>query len=278
VTASTTPPSFEQAGLELERRGPITILTLNRPERLNALSQDVIRGLNAVVAQLAVDLSQRVLIITGAGRGFCSGTDLKDQATAGPWVEGVGEVQARYALQEAVGRVTFGLRHIPQPVIAVVNGVAAGGGLSLALAADIRIAEPAARFSAAFVKLGVSGGDLGSSWLVPQALRFDHAAELLYTGRMVESQEAERIGLVTHLVDEGQGMAAALALAEEMVQLAPFTTRMTKSLLNLAQEGLTMAQMLEYENRTQILMTQTEDFAEGVDAFAQRRPASFTDH
>jgi enoyl-CoA hydratase len=269
----------EQIGSEIlvERRGPVTILTLNRPERLNALSFSLLRHLHRILDELEHDFEQRVVILAGAGRGFCSGTDLKNRASGARWKEGVGDIQGAYALQESVGRLVVRLRQIPQPVIAVVHGVAAGGGLSLACAADLRIAEPAARFNAAFVKLGVSGGDMGSSWFLPRIMGFERAADLLYTGRMLDAQEAQASGLVSHIVEPGEGLTAAMCLANEMCTLAPFTTRMTKSLLNLSRDGATLAQMIEMENRTQILMTQTQDFAEGVLALAERRPASFYD-
>lgn len=266
------------AGLTVEERGAVTVLTLDRPERLNALSHDLLRALHATLDALAADSRRRVIVLRGAGRAFSAGTDLKDQAAGARWLDGVGDVQTAYALQEAVGQLILRLRRIPQPVIAVVHGIAAGGGLSLACAADVRIAEPGAQFSAAFVRLGVSGGDLGSSWLLPRIVGFERAAELLLTGRTVDSDEAERIGLVTRRAGAGAGLEQALELAEAMTRLAPFTTRMTKSLLNLSRDGATLEQMIEYENRTQILMTQTDDFAEGVRAFAERRPATFTDH
>jgi enoyl-CoA hydratase len=261
----------------VERCGPVTVISLNRPERLNALSFSLLRRLHQTLDDLEHDFDQRVVILAGAGRGFCSGTDLKDRASGVQWKEGVGDVQGAYALQEAVGRLVMRLRQIPQPIIAVIHGVAAGGGLSLACAADLRIAEPAARFNAAFVKLGVSGGDMGSSWFLPRIMGFERAAELLYTGRMIEAPEALESGLVSHLVAEGEGLASAHRLAAEMCALAPFTTRMTKSLLNLSRDGATLSQMVEMENRTQILMTHTQDFTEGTLAFAERRPASFSD-
>jgi len=265
-------------GLHIERRGAITVLTLDRPERLNALSHGMLRSLHTVLDVLAGDYSQRFVLLRGSGRGFCAGIDLKDQASGATWVEGVGKIQASYALQEAVGELILKMRRVPQPVVPVVQGVAAGGGLSLACAADIRIAEPGARFNAAFSKLGVSGGDLGSSWLLPRIVGFDHAAELLYTGRMIDADEAARIGLFSRVVAEGSGFDSAMALIDEMSQVAPWTSRMTKSLLNLSRDGVSLQQMIEYENRTKIMMAQTQDFAEAVDAFVQRRSPSFTDH
>lgn len=264
-------------GLRVERDGPVTTVTLDRPERLNALSYAVIRGLARILEELRGDPAQRVVLLTGAGRAFSAGIDLKEQAADEVWDERVGRVQERYALQQAVADLVLGLRRIPQPVIAVVTGVAVGGGLSLACAADIRIAEPAAAFSAAFVRIGASGGDMGSSYFLPRIIGWDLAAEMLYTGRTVGAEEAGRIGLVTRLALTGEGMAAARALAEEMLAVAPMSTRMTKSLLNLSRDGATLEQMLEYENRTQILLAHTEDFAEGVSAFGERRPARFGD-
>lgn len=264
-------------GLRVERDGPVTTVVLDRPERLNALSYSVIRGLRATLDELREDLAQRVVVLTGAGRAFSAGIDLKEQAAGELWDERAGRVQERYALQQAVADLVLGLRRIPQPVIAVVTGVAAGGGLSLACAADIRIAEPAAAFSAAFVRIGASGGDMGSSYFLPRIVGWDLAAEMLYTGRTVDAAEAERIGLVTRLAATGEGMAAARSLAAEMLAVAPMSTRMTKSLLNLSRDGATLEQMLEYENRTQILLAHTEDFAEGVSAFGERRPARFGD-
>jgi len=264
-------------GLRVERDGPVTTVVLDRPERLNALSYSVIRGLRATLDELREDPAQRVVVLAGAGRAFSAGIDLKEQAAGEVWDERAGRVQERYALQQAVADLVAGLRRIPQPVIAVVAGVAAGGGLSLACAADIRIAEPAAAFSAAFVRIGASGGDMGSSYFLPRIIGWDRGAEMLYTGRTVGAAEAERIGLVTRLVPAGEGLAAARSLAAEMLAVAPMSTRMTKSLLNLSRDGATLEQMLEYENRTQILLAHTEDFAEGVSASGERRPARFRD-
>lgn len=264
-------------GLRVERNDGVTTLVLNRPQRLNALNYATIRALARVLDELRTDTTQRVVVLTGAGRAFSAGIDLKEQAAGTPWVTGVGHVQERYALQEAVANLVAELRRIPQPVIAVVNGVAAGGGLSLACAADIRIAEPAATFSAAFVRIGASGGDLGSSYFLPRLVGWEQAAELLYTGRTISADEAERIRLVSRVVPEGEGLTAARELAAQMLAVAPMSTRMTKSLLNLSRDAATLEQMLEFENRTQALLTQTEDFAEGVRAFTERRTAKFSD-
>ncbi|WZH52458.1 MAG: enoyl-CoA hydratase-related protein [Nocardioides alkalitolerans] len=270
-------PLEEGDPLQVERIGPVTVLTLARPERLNALSHGMLRRLGEVLDGLMYDYEQRVVVLAGEGRAFCAGMDLKGQADGARWVDGVGAIQTTYAIQEVVARVITRLRDVPQPVVAAVHGIAAGGGLSLACAADVRVAEPGARFSAAFARLGVSGGDMGSSWFLPRIIGFERAAEALYTGREIGGEEAERIGLVAHLVPAGRARAEAIAIAERMCEVAPFTTRMTKSLLNASRDGVALRHHLELENRTQVMMTATDDFREACDAFGERRPAAFRD-
>lgn len=263
--------------IEIERRGPVTVLTLSRPERLNALSHGLLRRLDEVLDELMSDYAQRVVVLAGAGRAFCAGMDLKGQAEGDVWVEGAGPTQTIYALQEAVGRVMAKLRDVPQPLVAAVHGVAAGGGLSLAAACDLRVAEPDTRFVASFVKLGVSGGDMGSSWFLPRIVGWENAARILYTGREVGADEALAMGLVGEVVDAGTARDRAVELAEQMCATSPFGLRQTKSLLNLSRDGLSLRHQLELENRTQVMATTTADFAEGGRAFADRRAPEFED-
>jgi enoyl-CoA hydratase len=170
------------------------------------------------------------------------------------------------------------LREIPQPVIAAIHGPAVGGGLALAAAADLRLADTTARFNAAFIRLGLSGGDDGASWFLPRLVGPAKAAEILYTGRFVEAEEAERIGLVNHVVEEGTLLQAAEELAGEILQNSPFGIRMTKELLNYTLDAPSLRQAIEMENRTQALCLMTDDFDEGMRAFAERRPARYRDH
>jgi enoyl-CoA hydratase len=267
----------DQESVAVERHGPVTVLTLNRPDRLNALSHGLLRRLDELLDELIYDYAQRVVVLAGAGRGFCAGVDIKAQAEGASWVEDAGPTQTIYALQEAVGRLIAKLRDIPQPIVASVNGVAAGAGLSLAAAADVRVGEPGARFIASFVKLGASGGDLGSSWFLPRIVGWERAARMLYTGRAIDAAEALEIGLLGELVDTGAARNRAIALAQEMCASAPFGLRQTKSLLNLSRDGLSLRHQLELENRTQVMTTATADFAEGGRAFAERRDPVFRD-
>lgn len=259
----------------LERADGIGVVTLDRPERLNAISVELIEDFHAVLDDLDRDLATRVVVLTGAGRGFCSGTDLKEGVDV--WPEPVGKVQARYRLQQRLARVVVRMREIPQPLVAAVHGPAAGGGLVFAAACDLRVADETARFNAAFIRIGLSAGDVGASWFLPRLLGPAMAAELMYTGRFVDADEARRIGLVSRVTPPGDDVAAARAFAEEILQNSPLGVRMTKELLNLSLDAPALRQMLELENRTQILSTFTADFEEGTAAFADRRPANYTD-
>lgn len=258
-----------------ERRDGIAVLTLNRPERRNAYDLSTVEEIHAVCNELDADLATRVLILTGAGPAFCAGIDLKEGVDA--WPEQVGKVQARYRLQRRLASMVLRLREIPQPVIAAIHGPAVGGGLALAAAADLRVADTTARFNAAFIRLGLSGGDDGASWLLPRLVGPAVAAEILYTGRFVDADEALRIGLVNKVVQEGDLAEAALNLAAQILENSPFGIRMTKELLNYSLDAPALRQAMEMENRTQVLCLMTEDFDEGVRAFTERRPANYQD-
>jgi len=259
----------------LESNDGIAILTLSAPERLNAYSLAMVEEIHAVFDELDRDLQARVLILTGAGRAFCAGIDLNEDLDA--WPERVGKVQARYRLQKRLASMVVRMREIPQPVIAAIHGPAVGGGLALAAAADIRLADPTARFGAAFIRLGLSGGDDGSTWLLPRIVNPSVAAELLYTGRLIAADEALRIGLVSRITEAGRHVDVARDLAREMLANSPFGIRMTKELLNFSLDAPALRHAIELENRTQTLCLLTEDFQEGTRAFAERRQARYQD-
>ena len=185
---------YETLSVERVEDG-IAIATLNRPERMNALTFAGFAELRALAEEIGADESIRALVITGAGRGFCAGLDLDDAARLSEM-----SVPEMFAGQEQWAGAIAALRRMPTPVIAAVNGAAAGAGFGLALAADVRIASEAARFNAAFVRIGLSGGDVGVSWLLPRIVGFGHAAELLLTGRLIGADEAFRLGIVNRVV------------------------------------------------------------------------------
>ena len=253
----------------------IALLTLNRPERLNAVNLAMYDELEDVLDRLAADQNTRVVIITGAGRGFCSGQDLKDLG-ADQEASGLGRVQFGMAWQARASGLVRQIHRLPQPVIAAVNGAAAGAGLTIALAADTRVASPTAKLNAAFVRIGLSGADMGTSYFLPRIIGPTAATELMYTGRLVDATEAERLGLVLRVVDDV--VADALTIARAITANSPFGVVMTKQVLwqNIDAPSLEAAQALE--NRTQILASMTADADEAVGAFLEKRSPTFHNH
>src|SRR5687768_16766894 len=193
-------------------RPGITLLTLDRPERLNAMSRELVADLHSALDEIAADRNCRVVVLTGEGRGFCSGLDLKETGDSARQVEGEadGGPPAGMRMQQHIATLIPQLRRLPQPVIAAVNGPATGGGLALALACDVRIAAESACFNVAFIRVGLSGCDIGVSYLLPRLIGASRAFELLLTGRMVDAAEADRIGLVLKVVPDTEVLDAAL--------------------------------------------------------------------
>jgi len=260
------------------RHDGIALLTLNRPARLNALSQPAVRRLCAELDALAHDDSARVLILTGAGRGFCAGWDLTSPLTRrdGQPLEGAPTVADLMAGQELFAGMVRKLRALDKVVIAAVNGVAVGAGFALTLGADIRLAARSASFHVGAVRIGLTAGECGISYHLPRLVGAARAFELMLTGRPVPADEAERIGLVAALVDDAQLLPRALDMAAQVLRNSPYATRHTKQLMwtNLEAPGLDAA--LEVENRAQVLALQTEDFREASAAFAEKRAPRFT--
>jgi enoyl-CoA hydratase len=255
-------------------RPGIRLLTLDRPDRLNAMSHELVADLHAALDDVAADRGCRVVVLTGAGRGFCAGLDLKGTGPA-PGSEGLGRPQAGLVAQQHIATLVPHLRSLRQPVVAAVNGPAAGGGLALALAADVRIAATSARFNVAFVRIGLSGCDIGVSWLLPRLIGASRAFELLLSGRIVESDEADRIGLVTRVVPDDRLLDEALDVAGSIAANSPFGVWMTKEVMWSNLEVGSLQAGIDLENRTQILTTFSDDQREAVAAFLERRPPRF---
>lgn len=258
--------------LIVERREGVAIVKLNRPDRLNAISFAMFDELHALCADLARDPATRVVILTGEGRAFCSGIDLDEAATL-PEMSTT-EISAK---QEYWASTVAKLRALPQPIIAAINGAAAGGGLSLALAADIRIGSPQARLNAAFIRVGLTSADLGVSWALPRVVGLGRAAELMYTGRFVEADEAREIGLLNSVVPEESLLPATLELAADIASNSPHGVRFTKRALQANVDAPSLETALELENRGQALATRTEDMVEALRAFREKRSPVFKD-
>lgn len=252
----------------------IRVLTLDKPERLNAIDFDGVRELHERLDEIAADRSCRVVILTGAGRGFCAGLDLK--AFGGFGDSASDRVGAGMRFQELIAGLVPKMRGLPQPIIAAVNGPATGGGLAFALASDVRIASRAATFAVSFIRVGLSGCDIGVSYLLPRLVGAARAFELMLTGRKFDAAEADRIGMVTRVVDDSALMEAAFETARLIRANSPFGVWMTKEVMWANLETPSMAAAIDRENRTQILAQHSGDMAEAVAAFLAKRPADFS--
>jgi len=253
------------AEVEVTRDGAVLTITLNRPDVLNALNRAVHAGIYAALEQ-AKDPAVRAVVITGAGRGFCVGQDLQEFSS------GAGDVAQN--LRDNYHRNVLAIRALEKPVIAAVNGAAAGAGMSLALACDARIAADSASFVPAFIKIGLVP-DSGGTWLVRRLLGAARAFEWLTTGRRVDAEEARSMGLVNEVVPTDHLQARAHEVAELYAAMPTRAVWHTKRLLDAAEDA-TFAEQLELEASTQAELTKTPDFTEGVAAFLEKRDAHFT--
>jgi enoyl-CoA hydratase len=254
----------------------VRLLRMNRPAQLNAMTAELCQELHEQLSSIAPERSCRAVILTGAGRAFCAGLDLHGYGAA-PGNDGSDDPRDRLANQQHMSTLVLALRDLPQPVIAAVNGPAAGFGLALALACDIRFAAPEAVFRAAFINIGVSNCDMGTSWLLPRLIGASRSHELMLTGRRVDAREALGIGLVADVVDADQLSARALQAAAQIASLAPWGVRLTKRGMWSALEIPSEQAAIEYEDRQQIMATFGRALPEAVDAFLNKRDAEFAD-
>lgn len=255
--------------LDLRREDDgVVVLTLDRPQRYNALTRAMFDEIVAVTAELGADDDVRAVVLAGAGRAFCGGYDIDD---AGDFA--ALDPAAALALQDAGVRAVRAVHDLAKPVVAAVAGPAVGGGLSLALAADMRVAAPDARFQAIFIRLGLSGADMGTSWLLPRLVGRGLAAELLYTGRAIGAEEAGRIGLVNRVVGDGEQLDAALELARAVTAHSPTAVMLTKRALQANTDAPSFAAALETEARAQALLFADPRVHEAVRAVRTRRDA-----
>ncbi len=258
--------------LLVEREGAIDWLTLNRPESLNALSRTMMLELQHYFGKLYTDHDVRVVIMMGAGRGFCSGLDLKEDRSD----EGSGPVSG-LRTQRRVSEIMMRMRRAPQPVISLINGPASGGGFGLALASDIRIACPSARMNAAFIRIGLSACDVGVSYFLPRLIGASAASELLLTGNFIDGERAYALGLVSSLVAPEALKATGRQMAEDILRNSPIGVRLTKECLAMSIDAPSLESVVAMEDRQQILIAATGDMREGVTAFMEKRPPRYQD-
>jgi 2-(1,2-epoxy-1,2-dihydrophenyl)acetyl-CoA isomerase len=253
-----------------EVKDSIATLTLNRPERLNALGDTLRDDLYAAVLRASQDAAIRVMVVTGSGKGFCAGGDVKA-------MNEVKEGRAERPLIDKVAplrdRVLLAMRDAPQPIIAAVNGAAAGAGMNLALGCDIRLASTSAKFTQAFVKRGLHP-DWGGTYFLPRLVGMAKACELIFTGDVIDAQEALRLGVVSAVHPPEELMPAAYELARKIAAGPPIAIRLAKRALYHSQD-VDLRAALEFETFAQNIASETEDAREGIRAFVEKRPAAF---
>jgi enoyl-CoA hydratase len=263
------------ADIELSSpRDGVSLITMNRPDKLNAMTSEMVEMLHETLSSVSRNRDTRVVILTGAGRGFCAGLDLGGYGEA-PGYQWNGSVERGFAVQKHIASLIPRLRSLSQPVISAVNGPASGGGFALVLGSDIRIASTTARFNAAFIRIGLSACDIGTSWLLPRLIGAARAQELMLTGRLFDSDEALRIGLVTEVVPQEALLESALSKAEEIKQNTPLGVALTKEGMWSALENPGMQAAIDMENRQQIMASFSDDARETRRARSEGRPATY---
>jgi enoyl-CoA hydratase/carnithine racemase len=257
--------------LLIEHEEGVDRVTLNRPDRLNALDPTLIDALNDYFAGLQRNRSTRVVVLKGAGSSFCAGLDLKHAMARRAGQQEPPGVTESLDSQRRIADIVMLMRRCPQPIVALVHGAAAGGGFALALAADIRIASKSARMNCAFIKLGVGGCDIGSSYFLPRLVGVSVASELILTGRFINAERALAVGLVSEVVEESQLIDAAAPYVEAMMAASPVALRLSKECLNMSTDAGSLEAVIAMEDRNQVLCSRSEDFNEGIRAFLEKR-------
>ena len=231
-------------------KSEIMLVNLNRPDKLNAVNQEMLTELTDLWARLKHDFSIRVVILRGSGeKGFCGGVDVKEALT-----EELMHVPSFYEYQSLLANLQLAMRNMPQPIISLVHGAAAGAGFSFAMAADIRIISPDARFSAFYINVGLGGADMGSSYFLPRLIGAGRAYEFLLTGRFMSADEAMSLGFASRCVERDKLLDTALELANEIVSKDPIAIRLTKEAINKNLDCASLEAALRMEDRNQVLM------------------------
>ncbi|MBD3215272.1 MAG: enoyl-CoA hydratase/isomerase family protein [Candidatus Lokiarchaeota archaeon] len=276
---------YETIKFELKENG-IGILSLNRPDKLNAISFQMEEELHDLLDNLSTNLDCRVLILRAEGRIFSAGTDLQEGLILNSKKKPEGYDQFYYLEvpeplkrkiyhQWRISELIIKIREISQPVIALIHGSAAGGGLGFILASDIRIATPDAKFINASINIGLTGADMGSSYFLPRLIGMSKAAEIMYTGKALTGEEAKEIGLVSDLVDKGNLLEKGHEIAEEMLTKSPLGLRLTKRAINLTLDSPSLNNVLQFENSSIILAFSSKDMIEASTAFFKKKKPTY---
>jgi enoyl-CoA hydratase len=274
----TLTPGAPLQNLTLDYPRPeVAVLRLARPESLNALSWELTRELHEALDELDANNRCRVVVLTGEGRAFCAGLDLKEQGNTGALTDGASGPRAGLIAQNKMASLIPHMRRIQQPLIAAINGPAYGGGFALALGCDIRIAARSARLCTQFIRVGVSGCDIGVSYMLPRLIGASRAHDLILSARVVTAEEAERYGIVTRLVEDGEAVDAALTLADELCDFTPFGVFATKQVMWANLEVGSLEIGIQLENRNQIMAGSGGETQEAAAAFFEKRKPHWSD-
>ena len=241
------------------------------------MNPQLVADLQDYFGRLYTDHSVRIVVLRGAGRAFCAGLDLKERSNRADAATTVSSSpQAGLVSQRSISEIVMRMRRCPQAIISLVHGPACGGGFALALASDIRIAGESARMNAAFIRIGLSACDIGVSYFLPRLVGVSVASELMMTGRFINADRALRVGLVSEVVSDNRLAEAAQPYIDEMLTTSPLGLRLTKECLNMSVDAGSLEAAIAMEDRNQILCAQTNDFREGISAFLEKRPPSYT--
>ena len=262
---------MDYANLTLKSEGPVLWVTLNRPDRLNAMNRAMVDELRHLFTDLYWRHEIRAVVLAGAGRAFCAGLDLKEDNDGGVFND-PGRGLTR---QRSISEIVIAMRRCPQPIVALVQGAASGGGFALALASDIRVATPDVRMNAAFIRIGLSACDIGVSYFLPRMIGASAASQYMLTGRFIDAERGRALGLFASVVDAGALEAEARAYLKDMLHATPLGLRLTKEALNHAIDASSLEAAIAMEDRNQILCVQGPDFREGISAFLEKREPKY---
>ncbi len=263
--------------VNVEKMRPhVSVVRLNRPEQLNAMSIELCLELRDTLEQIGRDNDCRIIVLTGSGRAFCSGLDLKDDSAI-PNIEGLPIPRIGPHAMRIYSKLVPTMRQVPQPIIAAINGAAYGGGLCLALAADLRVASESALFNATGIVNGLTSTELGASWLLPRLIGAANSNDILLTGRRIDAREALRMGLVSRVVPDAELLELALEIASGMCEYSPYGVQMTKQVLWANLENSSLMAAIELEDRNQLMLGMTDNLPEAIRAFDEKRKPVYTD-